>query len=327
MEFFTQRILSLICCCFILSGCAQKHGGFTDTFQRGIELADTPFFSQKAMQCGPASLATVLGATGVDVHPDILTPQLFLPQRQGTLQLELAGAARRYGRLPYVIEPDPDALVSELLAGRPVLVLQNLGFRSFPHYHYAVVVGILPGGDVVLRSGTTQRQVMDENRFLRVWERADFWGLVVLSPGELPARPDSAIYLKEVAALEAMGQWQAAELSYRTALGEWPNHPVALFGLANSQLLQKKYSEAENLFRKLLEIYPDHPAAMNNLAETLMSRGCHDEALDVVDRALALQLLQPDFLDVLHRTRQEIRRLKLEGHGQCTPPTATGVEP
>lgn len=315
MKFFSQRFLHLVCCCVILSGCAPRLPGFTDTVQRGVELADTPFFSQKEMLCGPAALATVLAATGIDTNPDILSPQLFLPKRQGSLQLELAGAARRHGRLPYVINPDPDALAAELLAGRAVLVLQNLGFSSYPHYHYAVVVGILPGDRVVLRSGTERRLVMAESRFLRLWERADFWGVVVLRPGEMPARADAGRYLKEVAALEAMGQWQAAEQSYRAALAQWPDQPVALFGLGNSLLMKKKYAEAAELFRQFLGIYPDHPAALNNLAASLLGQGRSEEALAVVDRALAGPPPAADFLDVLRRTRQEIVDSALDPRG------------
>ena len=38
------------------------------------ELEAVPFFPQKAYQCGPAALATVLGAAGFAVTPDELTP-------------------------------------------------------------------------------------------------------------------------------------------------------------------------------------------------------------------------------------------------------------
>ncbi len=279
------------------------------------------------MQCGPAALATVLGATGVDIDPDTLSPQLFLPERQGSLQLEIIGAARRHGRLPYVIDPDANALTAELFANRPVLVLQNLGFRSSPRYHYAVVVGISPDRKVVLRSGAERRLVMDETRFMRAWERADFWAIVVLKPGEIPARADSGRYVKEVAALEALGQWQAAEQSYLAALDQWPDHPVALFGLGNSLLMKKQFDQAAELFRKFLEIYPHQPAALNNLATALLGQGCYKEALAVVDRALAEQSPQSDFTDMLHSTRQEIVASNLDAQGPCSGSPATGAKP
>ena len=43
-------------------------------------------------------MAGVLGASGVDIDPVTLTPQVFLPGRQGSLQIELLAATRRAGR-------------------------------------------------------------------------------------------------------------------------------------------------------------------------------------------------------------------------------------
>ena len=59
-------------------------------------------------------------------------------------QVELVAAIRRYGRVPYEIEPSLSSLTAELQAGRPVLVLQNLGIKIAPLWHYAVVVGYSP---------------------------------------------------------------------------------------------------------------------------------------------------------------------------------------
>src|SRR5215212_8494513 len=64
-----------------------------------VELTAVPFFPQEDYQCGPAALATVLKHSGVDVTPDPLVSQVFLPARQGSLQLEMLAAARRYGRV------------------------------------------------------------------------------------------------------------------------------------------------------------------------------------------------------------------------------------
>jgi len=96
------------------------------------ELSAVPFFPQTEYQCGPAALATVLVHSGVTTRPETLTPQIYLPGRKGSLQLELLAAARRAGRIPFTLTGGPDALLAELAAGNPVLVLQNLGLRSLP---------------------------------------------------------------------------------------------------------------------------------------------------------------------------------------------------
>src|SRR5690606_32243644 len=91
-----------------------------------------PFFAQDRYQCGPAALATMLGAAGVDVTPEQLVPLVYVPQRKGSFQVEMLAAARRFGRLAYPLEPRLDALLREVRGGHPVLVLQNLGLDWYP---------------------------------------------------------------------------------------------------------------------------------------------------------------------------------------------------
>jgi len=291
---------------FLISGCAQRLPVFSENPPRGIELIDTPFFAQKELQCGPAALATVLTESGVETTPDRLSPQIFLPDRKGTLQLELIGAVRRHGRVPYVIDPQPDALVAQLLEDRPVLILQDLGAGPIRLYHYAVVIGILPGKKVVLRSGTEKRVILNEDAFARSWQKAGNWGLVVLRPGELPGNADLDRYVKAVAALESLGHRQVAEQGYRAVLARRPQHPAALFGLGNGLLVKKEYGEAEKIYKKILAEQPDNPAVLNNLAEALLRQGLRKEALETIDRALSGPPLPPDLAEVLAQTRREI---------------------
>ncbi|MGD9984266.1 MAG: PA2778 family cysteine peptidase, partial [Porticoccaceae bacterium] len=142
-----------------------------------IELAQVPFYPQSAYQCGPAALATVLGQAGVVVDPEQLVAAVYLPERKGSLQVELVAAARRYGRVPYPINPDLAGLLDTLRAGHPVLVLQNLAIERWPLWHFAVVIGFDAQRDeFILRSGTTRREVSSATSFLRTWQRAGNWG-------------------------------------------------------------------------------------------------------------------------------------------------------
>ena len=117
-----------------------------------------PFFPQTEYQCGPAALATLLAHLGADVVADDLVSEVYVAGLKGSLQPELLGATRRHGFVPYVISPEPSAIVSELASGRPVLVLQNLGLERAPVWHYAVVVGV-DGDEVILRSGAQERRI------------------------------------------------------------------------------------------------------------------------------------------------------------------------
>jgi hypothetical protein len=79
----------------LLPGCGVKKDILSFEKIESLELEDTPFYPQKEYQCGPASLATLLVASGVCVDPDILVPLVYLPGRRGSLQLELMSASRR----------------------------------------------------------------------------------------------------------------------------------------------------------------------------------------------------------------------------------------
>ena len=78
----------------------------------------------------------MLQNTHVDVSPEELTEKVFIPARKGSLQLEMVGAARSYERLAVQLEPTLDAILLELQHGHPVLVLQNLGMRWLPVWHW-----------------------------------------------------------------------------------------------------------------------------------------------------------------------------------------------
>jgi tetratricopeptide (TPR) repeat protein len=275
----------------LVCGCATNSDFLTgDPIESpldAVELEETPFFPQTENLCGPAALATVLKQSGVEVGIDEARSAVYIPERKGSLQLELVAAVRGYGRIPYQIDPSMAALIAELHAGRPVLILQNLGFKIAPMWHYAVVVGYLPQERrVVLRSGDVERYVISEAKFIRSWERADYWSVVVLRADELPVVADESRYLKTVATLESMRQHDAALQAYQTALRRWPTSTLALLGLGNVHYARGDLAEAESAYRDLLRRDPNHMIALNNLAQTLADRGCVREAVTTIDAAI-----------------------------------------
>ena len=274
-------------------GCANRHLDLKAYLNHTnspptLELRDTPFFPQQKYQCGPAALATVLAASDIPIRPEELTGKVYLPQRRGSLQLELIATSRRYGRLPYVLDGELSAILSELSTGRPVLLMQNLGLRSYPIWHYAVVIGYdASRNEIILRSGDRERLIMSTRKFMRSWELADYWALVVLRPGEVPVAPDETRYVHGIAALESAGQTDAAALFYTTALSLWPDSTLAMFGAGNNHYAQDDRAAAEATYRRLLVLRPDHAAARNNLAHLLAERGCKEAAVAELDAGLA----------------------------------------
>ena len=65
-----------------------------------VELTQVPFHKQDDFLCGPASLAMVFNAAGVKADVESVTPLVYLPGRQGSLQAEMLGATRRSGLSP-----------------------------------------------------------------------------------------------------------------------------------------------------------------------------------------------------------------------------------
>jgi hypothetical protein len=290
---------------FVVAGCAsapQLPAGLP-----AVELTAVPFFPQTEYQCGPAALATVLAHAGASVDADDLVQDVYAPGLRGSLQPELLGATRRHGFIPYVLEPDAGALAAELAARRPVLVLQNLGIDRVPVWHYAVVVG-LAGDEVILRSGTEQRRIERDSRFLRSWQRGANWAFVALPPGELPASATPAAYVRAVAGAEPLLDAAAAESSYRAALERWPEDELVLFAAAGQRYAAGDLLEATALYRDLLEVAPQHAAARNNLANVLAERGCPIEAVAEARAALATLPPADPLGDAVRDTLTELER-------------------
>lgn len=254
-----------------------------------VELATIPFFPQQTDHCGPAALATVLTGSRTDVTPETLAPEVFLPQRQGSLQVELLAAARRHGRIPYVIQPRLDDLLREVAAGNPVLVLQNLGLNWLPRWHYAVVVGFdLQQQQVILRSGAIKRHITRLTVFEHTWRRGGYWAVVVTPPDRLPETVQELPYLQAVVALERLRQWQVAVSAYGAALQRWPHSLGGLMGLGNSRHALRDLRGAEYSFRRATVLHPEAAPAFNNLAQTLAEQGRWREAEMAAARAVTL---------------------------------------
>ncbi len=328
MSISRSLCLAAILALLILPGCAIQKSAVHIEHERPVELADTPFHPQSKYQCGPASLAMLLGASGVTADPQVLASAIYLPGRRGSLQLELISASRRYNRIPYTIDGEVSAIISELRARRPVLVLQNLGLNIIPAYHYAVVIGVVPPDKIVLRSGTSRRLLMDVNHFLATWRRTGSWGMILLSPGELPANPDPVRFLDAVNSFEISGNILSAERAYRTAYDTWPENQAARFALANNFLLQGRNHEAGSIFRELLAINPNHVAAANNLAEVLVRQGCYWQAHSVIGQAVeTAERIGSPLTGTILQTQQQIRdkldRTKPDEKKECSNDTSS----
>jgi tetratricopeptide (TPR) repeat protein len=231
----------------------------------------------------------LLRASGVVIEPQALTPQVFIPGRLGSLQAELIGAARRHGRLPYLLATTADELIAELGEGRPVLVLQNLRASRWPKWHYAVLIGYDAKRNVaLLRSGAEERVEMRWQRFAGTWHRGGRWAFTTLEPGVIPLHADASRYVLAVAGLEAAGQLRAAAASYDAAIARWPGQAQAWLGRGNVAYAEGDLPAAADAWLRAILLEPSDAAARNNLAQVLADSGCGAESRRQAERAVAL---------------------------------------
>lgn len=269
-----------------------------------VELTGTPFHPQKAYQCGPAALATVLNTSGITTTPNELVKKIYIPQRKGSLQIEIAATTRTFDRLPYILSPRLDHVLAEIDAGRPVLVLQNLGLKWIPRWHYAVAIGYDKRKQfIVLRSGLTKRWLTDFTVFDRTWRRSGRWALVVLKPGELPMNADEDNLLRTILAFERAERWNIALQAYLAVARKWPDSLGAQMGSANSHYSLRQYSQAILFYRKALALDPAHAPAHNNIANTFFDLGKRKEATRHAQ--IAVKLGGPH-LDIYKQTLDKI---------------------
>lgn len=309
--FFSACVLLLSGCAALWPQTAELREALPQGLPERVELKEVPFFPQTEYQCGPAALATALAAAGVKVTPEDLVSQVYLPERKGSLQIEMLAAARRHGLVSYQLAPRFEDVLREINAGTPVIVLQNLGFRD--GWHYAVAVGYdYYTGELILRSGVKEREVLAFTMHEFVWQRSGYWAMVAVPPERIPVTAKEERWLGAIAAVERTGDAAAARTAYAKFLERWPDNVNAAVGLANAHHSLGALKEAEQVLREAARREPDSVIVLNNLAQTLSDQGRNAEALPFIERAAAAG---GPFAAAVEQTRETIRkRLSVRAH-------------
>ena len=253
----------------LLSGCARNPVLLQSTYQAlppHAEITSVPFYAQTEFQCGPATLAMVLNHQDVDTDVEQLIPQVFLPERDGSVQPEMLATVRRYDQLAYPIRGTMDALLGHLAAGDPVVVMQNLSLPIYPMWHYAVAIGYdLPSETLILRSGEIERHTMAFSRFDATWARTERWGFVVAEPGTLPAGITVRNALEAISAYEESHGPRAALSSWETFSEHHPTNAIGQFALGNALYADQQPEQARDAFKQATELDSSMGAAWLNL--------------------------------------------------------------
>lgn len=283
--------------------------------QPQLELVETPFHPQEIHQCGPAALATVLGADGVTLTPEALAAEVYIPGREGSLQAELVAAVREHKRVAVRLAPHLESVLAPLREQRPVLVLQNLGFKRWPRWHYAVLVGWdAEANELILRSGSKVRERLSPARFLQTWDLAGRWAVIVADPLKTPpAAVKARDWIAAVAPFESLGKIEIASAAYESAVQRWPSEPLAWQALANVRYARADLSGAEQALESAIALEAS-PAALNNLAQIRIERGCKAAALKTLEQ---IGDVPPALAAAVSDTRAAALAMNAESSGHC----------
>jgi tetratricopeptide (TPR) repeat protein len=185
------------------------------------------------------------------------------------------------------LQPQLAIVLGELAAGQPVVILQNLGLAFAPRWHYAVAVGYdLAQREIVLRSGTVEREVMGFALFERTWARGAHWAFVASPPGQLPATATEVDAVQAAIAFERVAAPAQAARAYDAALVRWPRNLLATLGQGNARAAIGDLPGAASSFERAARAH-DSAAAWHNLAVMRWRLGEAEAARAAGERALA----------------------------------------
>ncbi len=295
----------------LLAGCASPLRGLRDTDLPPRALVpEVPALAQAEDHCGPTSLASLLSWAGRPETPEALAGLVYLPGRGGTLPIDLSREIRARGLLAYRVRPDLRALLREVAAGAPALVLENRGLRWAPVWHYSVLTGYdLGESAAVLHAGEAVAEAASLATFARTWARGGAFALLALPAGRLPAGDDPDGILSALSDLEETGQAAVATLGYEAFLARWPEDWRGAFGWGNALYASGDRAGAEEALRRAHGTAPERPEPLNNLAWLAAEDGRTDEARALaslaVENASRLGLDPAPYRDTLRRVSGE----------------------
>ena len=258
---------------FVTQGCVTN-ARQTDELLRAVpqglarssEIPDVPFNDQSVGHCGPATLAMAMNWNGVKISADDLARQVYTPGMKGSFQADMISASRRNSMMAVKIE-GLTALLSEIHAGHPVIVFENLAVTWLPQYHYALVYGYDLDQEVaIMHSGPERGKRWDLRKFERSWMLGNYWGLVVLPPGKLSASGSELAHLQAAAGLEQISKTEEARKSYSAILERWPESLGALIGLGNITYAKKDFSTSVKHLRQAVLLHANSATAWHNLS-------------------------------------------------------------
>ncbi len=250
------------------------------------EPLKVPFVAQKHELCGPAALAMIAQYYGQQVTQDEIAKEIYLPEVHGTLTSDLADYAKRYNFWVRQYKGTQADIRRKVSAGVPVVVLGKFGAQ----YHYFVLLAFDDfAKTVVVHTDRRADEVLTQEQFLRVWDRADRWVLVVCPPDRAKWELSYDEHNDLGVFLERAGNLAAATGHYQMAvtLAPEPVNSTYAVNLGNAFRKLKLLPEAAKAFKQALKLKSDNADAMNNLADVYCELNANlDEAVSLCEGAI-----------------------------------------
>jgi hypothetical protein len=237
---------------------------------------DVPYLPQTEALCGGAAVAMVFRYWG-EAHAGVQQFDSLVDRRAGGIATEvLVDAVEQRQWRARRVDPSVDALRNEITARRPTIVLLQ---DRLHRYHYVVVIGTDVEHIVVHDPawGPSRRLPMDE--FLRRWQAAKFWSLVVLprdvrslsvSPRSVPLPPSA----------HARGKPPDVD--------EAPINPCdRLLDAAIDDVRQRGLAEADVIFGAVRRECPNSAGPLRELAGVRFAERGWRDAASLAEQALA----------------------------------------
>lgn len=141
-------------------------------------IKNVPFYPREEYQCGPASLAGVLGYYGSTDSPDDVARDIFSRSARGTLGMDLASYAGKRDFRVSQYHGSLQDIRDNILHSQPLILLVDSGFWVLQKNHFMVVIGA-SGDGVIVNSGKEQHKYLSNADLLRIWRRTGFWTLLI----------------------------------------------------------------------------------------------------------------------------------------------------
>lgn len=276
----------------LLSGCQGTPQADRIALQKpsGVPLSHTinnvPFYAQEQYYCGPTTLSEIFEYYGHNISANDIAPKIFIPDKEGSLQLEMITATRQYDFLPYTEKGTLTKLMQLVSSDIPVIVFQNLSIQLLPQWHYAVVTGFdLITRTMTLHTGLTPNHTMSFELFEKTWGRGNYWLLAPVPPNKISDKMNPFTYVSAAYDMLEVGKDEQAIAFLRTATKQWPNQWLAYFLLGN-YYLEEQPEKAVEWFKQGYQVGQNQAAYMNNYAYVLAKSGNITKAHALIDDAL-----------------------------------------